>query len=103
MSVAEISSTLIYDQITFQPNFHAINDPRMGVMDKDSLCYTCKAGMEACPGHFGHIALHSPIYHPGLLTYLVKILRTVCFNCSKLLIHKEDQSKFEEHKEKLLK
>jgi len=57
MSVAEITSTLIYDQQTFQPNFHAINDPRMGVMDKDSRCFTCKQNMETCPGHFGHIVL----------------------------------------------
>ena len=35
MSVAEIRSTQIYDQTTFQPNFHAVNDPRMGVTDKD--------------------------------------------------------------------
>ena len=35
MSVAEIKSTLIYDQTTFMPNFHAVNDPRMGVTDKD--------------------------------------------------------------------
>jgi DNA-directed RNA polymerase beta' subunit len=34
MSVAEIKSTLVYDQTTFAPNFHAINDPRMGVMEK---------------------------------------------------------------------
>jgi len=44
MSVAEIKITQIYDQATFQPNFHAINDPRLGVMDKDSRCVTCKAG-----------------------------------------------------------
>lgn len=44
MSVAEVRSTLIYDQQTFQPNFHAVNDPRMGVTDKDQRCYTCKAG-----------------------------------------------------------
>jgi DNA-directed RNA polymerase II subunit RPB1 len=44
MSVAEIKITQIYDQQTFQPNFHAINDPRLGVMDKDSWCVTCKAG-----------------------------------------------------------
>jgi hypothetical protein len=36
LSVAEISSTLIYDQTTFQPNFNAVNDPRMGVMEKDT-------------------------------------------------------------------
>jgi DNA-directed RNA polymerase II subunit RPB1 len=42
MSVAEIKSTVVYDQTTFVPNFHAINDPRMGVMEKQNLCYTCK-------------------------------------------------------------
>lgn len=44
MSVAEIKSTQIYDPVSFQPNFHAINDPRLGVMDRDSRCVTCKAG-----------------------------------------------------------
>ena len=57
----------------------------MGVTDKDSRCYTCQAGMETCPGHFGHIALNSPVYHQGMLGYLTKILKCVCFNCSKLL------------------
>ena len=89
LSVAQITSTLIYDQATFQPNFNAINDPRMGVVEKDTQCFTCKSPMEVCPGHFGHIALHSPVYHPGLLTYLVKFLRCVCFNCSKLLLLKD--------------
>ena len=41
--------------------------------------------METCPGHFGHIALNSPVYHAGMLGYLTKILKCVCFNCSKLL------------------
>ena len=41
--------------------------------------------MESCPGHFGHIALNSPVYHAGMLTYIVKILKCICFNCSKVL------------------
>ena len=41
--------------------------------------------METCPGHFGHIALNSPVYHAGMLMYLCKILKCICFNCSKLL------------------
>ena len=44
--------------------------------------------MESCPGHFGHIALNSPVYHAGMLVYLMKILKCVCFNCSKLLVCK---------------
>jgi DNA-directed RNA polymerase II subunit RPB1 len=76
----------------------------MGVMDKDSKCYTCKQGMETCPGHFGHIVLQSPVYHPGLLSYIVKFLRTVCFNCSRVLILKDqDPQKCSEVREILLK
>ena len=85
MSVAEIKSTQIYDQTTFMPNFHAINDPRLGVTEKDARCLTCKAGVDMCPGHFGHITLNEPVYHAGLLTYLTKFLKMVCFNCSRLL------------------
>ena len=44
--------------------------------------------MDSCPGHFGHIALNSPVYHAGMLSYIMKILKCVCFNCSKLLVCK---------------
>lgn len=60
--------------------------------------------METCPGHFGHIVLQNPVYHPGLLTYIVKFLRIVCFNCSKLLVLKDsDPQKCSEQREALLK
>ena len=85
MSVAEIKSTQIYDQTTFMPNYHAINDPRLGVTEKDARCLTCKAGVEMCPGHFGHISLNAPVYHAGFLNHLTKFLKMVCFNCSRLL------------------
>lgn len=41
---------------------------------------------EECPGHFGHIELARKVYHANLLPYILKALRSVCFNCSKLLI-----------------
>ena len=82
MSVAEIKSTQIYNQENFMPNFHAINDPRLGVMDKESVCHTCSAAMDVCPGHFGHISLNAPVYHAGMLNYILKVLKCVCFNCS---------------------
>ena len=48
--------------------------------------------MEECPGHFGHIELAKRVYHAGLLTYLQKILKTICFNCSRLLIARDKDS-----------
>lgn len=86
MSVANLTSEKIYDEITFLPQRHAINDPRMGVTNKDQLCHTCNGDIIDCPGHFGHIDLARPVYHPGLIEAVRKILKVVCFNCSKLLL-----------------
>ena len=51
-------------------------------------CQTCAGNMTDCPGHFGHIELAKPVYHVGFLTKSVKVLRCVCFYCSKLLVEK---------------
>ena len=61
-------------------------DPRQGVIDRMSRCQTCAGNMTTCPGHFGHIELARPVYHVGFLTKTLKLLRCVCFFCSKLLI-----------------
>lgn len=42
--------------------------------------------MTECPGHFGHIDLAKPVFHVGFVTKTIKILRCVCFYCSKLLV-----------------
>ena len=49
-------------------------------------CLTCTGTMNECPGHFGHIELAKPVYHIGFLTKTIKLLRCVCFYCSKMLI-----------------
>ena len=61
-------------------------DPRQGVIERSARCQTCAGNMTTCPGHFGHIELAKPVYHVGFLTKSVKVLRCVCFFCSKLLI-----------------
>ena len=43
--------------------------------------------MTECPGHFGHIDLSKPVFHPGFLVKTIKIMRCVCFYCSKLLVN----------------
>ncbi|KAL1420133.1 hypothetical protein MTO96_024591 [Rhipicephalus appendiculatus] len=62
-------------------------DPRQGVIDRTSRCQTCAGNMTECPGHFGHIDLAKPVFHCGFLTKTIKILRCVCFYCSKLLVN----------------
>lgn len=62
-----------------------INDLRMGTVDKQLNCQTCGCNFEQCPGHFGHIELCKPVYHVGFIEQCRKILRCVCFNCSRIL------------------
>jgi DNA-directed RNA polymerase II subunit RPB1 len=42
--------------------------------------------MTECCGHFGHIELAKPVFQIGFITKVIKILRCVCFYCSKLLV-----------------
>ncbi|CAH1400258.1 unnamed protein product [Nezara viridula] len=69
-----------------RPKLGGLMDPRQGVIDRMSRCQTCAGNMSECPGHFGHIDLAKPVFHIGFITKTIKILRCVCFYCSKLLV-----------------
>ncbi|XP_003425653.2 DNA-directed RNA polymerase II subunit RPB1 [Nasonia vitripennis] len=69
-----------------RPKLGGLMDPRQGVIDRNSRCQTCAGNMTECPGHFGHIDLAKPVFHCGFITKTIKILRCVCFYCSKMLV-----------------
>ena len=69
-----------------RPKIGGLMDPRQGSVDRTARCQTCAGNMTECPGHFGHIELAKPVFHIGFLTKTIKILRCVCFYCSKLLV-----------------
>ena len=75
------------------PVYGSLADPRMGTNSFSMRCKTCDctyAGsgskMDDCPGHFGHIELCTPVYHCGFMDEVTRILRCVCFHCSRLLL-----------------
>ena len=77
--------------------YGGVNDPRMGTFGFNTRCKTCDctytgsgSKVNDCPGHFGHIELASPVYHIGFLDDVIKILRCVCYHCSRLLVDKSD-------------
>lgn len=53
------------DEATQRPKEGGLQDPRMGTIDRNFKCATCGEGMAECPGHFGHIELARPVFHPG--------------------------------------
>ena len=86
-SVVEISKHDTYDKDT--PVIKGLFDIRMGSTEMNKVCGTCHQNNIMCPGHFGHIELASPVYHYHFITFIHKILKCVCLQCSKLLINKD--------------
>ena len=64
-SVAKIEHPEVMDETTHKPRMGGLMDPRMGTIDRNFKCQTCGEGMSECPGHFGHIELARPVFHPG--------------------------------------
>ena len=85
-SVCEVISPLIYNKETSLPAKNGLNDPRMGITMRGLACQTCFGDLKECPGHFGHIKLAEIVYHPEFLETVYKVLKSICYNCSKLLI-----------------
>ena len=88
-SVVHVTKTLLYDSNN-DPIIGGLFDPRMGVIDHGKICPTDGMDNRFCPGYFGHIELAKPVFHIQYLPLILKILKCVCFRCSKLLINKED-------------
>ncbi|KAF8170369.1 hypothetical protein BJ912DRAFT_1148858 [Pholiota molesta] len=83
-SVAKIEHPEVMDEATHKPKMGGLMDPRMGTIDRNFKCQTCGEGMSECPGHFGHIELARPVFHPGFIVKVKKILESICVNCGKL-------------------
>ncbi|KIY45807.1 beta and beta-prime subunits of DNA dependent RNA-polymerase [Fistulina hepatica ATCC 64428] len=89
-SVAKIEFPEVMDEATRKPKMGGLMDPRMGTIDRNFKCQTCGEGMSECPGHFGHIELARPVFHPGFIIKVKKILECVCHSCGKLKIDLKD-------------
>lgn len=101
MSIAKIDQLDLYDGPTpDKPKQGGLLDARMGTIDRNFKCQTCGESMTDCPGHFSHMELAKPVFHPGTLLFLCidlhllvgfltktkKVLETVCYYCSKIKV-----------------
>jgi len=85
-SVAKIETKDMY--YNNAPVINGLFDPRMGVLEKGLICPTDGLDYMETPGYFGHIELAKPVFFIQYINTIQKILRCVCFKCSKLLISK---------------
>ena len=86
-SVAEITSRDTY--INNKPVIGGLFDPRMGVLEPGLICPTDGLDYMKTPGYFGHIELARPVFYIQYVKDILKILKCICFKCSKLLINKQ--------------
>jgi len=102
-SVAHIQFPEVMDEANRgRPRPEGLGDPRLGSIDRNFQCATCGMGPQDCQGHFGHIELAMPVFHPGktpytslgsymltILGFIIKVkklLECVCHNCGKILV-----------------
>ncbi|KAI9047551.1 hypothetical protein LZ554_008267 [Drepanopeziza brunnea f. sp. 'monogermtubi'] len=90
MSVCHILYPETMDETRTKPRDQGLNDPRLGSIDRQFKCATCDQNMSECPGHFGHIELAKPVYHPGFLKKTKKLLEMVCHNCGRVLLDRSN-------------
>jgi len=83
-SVVNITKSDTYTGNDAVPN--GIFDARMGVLEHNKTCLTCEQTLHFCPGHFGHIELAKPVFHAMFFDITKKILKCVCYRCSRILI-----------------
>lgn len=82
LSVVEITAHDVYDKGV--PKYSGLSDLRLGTIDRQFKCSTCKNNAMGCSGHFGHINLECKIYHICFVKYTTKVLQSICLKCSRL-------------------
>ena len=92
------SACKIIDHTLYTPSQEGISIPspgglynlKMGAIDSNVICETCEQRSSLCPGHFGYIELAAPVFHMHFMTRILKLLKCICFRCSKLLLSDEE-------------
>jgi len=80
ISVQQIANPVLFDN-TNTPSRGGLYDPALGPIDKFDICQTCHLRSYECPGHYGHIELASPVFHPLFMTHAYNLLRGTCVFC----------------------
>jgi DNA-directed RNA polymerase subunit A' len=101
MSVGRIITADTFDEDGL-PIKSGLMDPKLGTIEPGQKCGTCGNRVGACPGHFGHIELARPVIHVGHAKLLLKVLRGVCHECSRMLITAEQAAQYHVNQEKYM-
>ncbi|MHA1292420.1 MAG: DNA-directed RNA polymerase subunit A' [Promethearchaeota archaeon] len=93
MSAARIITADTYDEDGL-PIPSGLMDQRLGTIEPGQRCQTCGNLVSNCMGHFGHIELARPVIHVGYAKKVLKVLRSICPECSRIMLTDEEKEKF---------
>lgn len=79
ISVKQIVNPVVFDHLG-HPTSGGLYDLALGPFRRNP-CATCRLDSKFCPGHFGHISLPCPVYHPLFFSQMFVLLRSVCLYC----------------------
>lgn len=94
ISVKQIVNPNLLDELN-RPTAGGLYDPALGPSDKQDICATCRLSYFTCPGHFGHIELPAPVFHPLFMGKMYDILRGACLFCHRFKANRYMICKFE--------
>lgn len=83
-SVVEVTKTDTY--AGNEPVIGGLFDPRMGILEHNRRCATCQDKNAFCPGHFGHISLARPVFHPLFFNTVRNLMKCFCIRCSRPMV-----------------
>ncbi|CAK5262993.1 unnamed protein product [Mycena citricolor] len=80
ISVKQIVNVNLLDDMN-RPSVGGLYDPALGPTEKQDICSTCRLTFFTCPGHFGHIDLPAPVFHPLFMGNMFNLFRDTCLFC----------------------
>ena len=97
--IRKVSVVQVFNSETFNmlghPTTHGLYDPLMGPWSiKAGLCTTCHLNDDHCPGHYGHIDLPLPVFHPMFQRNVIRILKMTCPVCKRFFFSGVKLSRF---------
>lgn len=86
ISVVQVSNPQTFNALG-HPTPSGLYDPLMGPWsERADNCATCQSSYVNCPGHYGHIELPLPVYHPLFLRNLIGIIKLTCPACKRFFL-----------------
>ncbi|CAD7970569.1 unnamed protein product, partial [Amoebophrya sp. A25] len=96
LSTVAVNTEILYNEHRQRQDYGPL-DLRFGPSERGILCKECGLqimeypnGCPGCPGHFGHVPMSLPVFHPGFLRHLYLLAQCLCKACGRMLLPEQE-------------